>query len=130
MHIEYRRGANPNLNVENFFDGWPQRPSQRVFEVLLANSSHVVTAFDTDGGRAVGFAAAISDGVLSAYIPLVEVIPSHRGRGVGSRLVSELCRDLSELCMIDLICDEPLVLFTSGSALSLVAGCRSGTIAI
>ena len=34
-----------------------------------------------DAGRVVGFVTAISDGVLSAYIPLLEVLPEYQGAG-------------------------------------------------
>jgi len=36
---------------------------------------------DGEGGRVLGFVTAISDGVLSAFIPLLEVLLSGRARG-------------------------------------------------
>jgi ribosomal protein S18 acetylase RimI-like enzyme len=35
----------------------------------------------------IGFETAISDGRLTAYIPLLEVLPTYRNRGVGSQLI-------------------------------------------
>lgn len=54
--------------------------------------------------------AAISDGVLSAYIPLLEVLPDYRGRGIGTRIVTMMLDSL-DLYMVDLVCDDDLVPF-------------------
>ena len=54
----------------------------------------------------MGFATAITDGVLCASIPLLEVLPAHRGQGVGTRLVERLTTRLDDLYAIDLVCDE------------------------
>ena len=61
-----------------------------------------------DGAAVAGFITAISDGVLSAYIPLLEVRPGHQGRGIGRRLVEDMLDQLNELYMVDLICDDKL----------------------
>ena len=62
-----------------------------------------------DDNKVVGFINAISDGILSAYIPLLEVLPSYRSKGIGKELVSRMIRELDHLYMIDLICDRKLV---------------------
>lgn len=56
----------------------------------------------------VGFITAITDGVLSAYIPLLEVLPAYRGRGTGSELLRRLLQKLDHLYMVDLLCDAEL----------------------
>jgi ribosomal protein S18 acetylase RimI-like enzyme len=96
-------------DLEGFFVGWPRRPSPEQHLALLHGSSHVVLA--RDGQRVVGFASAISDGVLSAYVPLLEVLPEHKGRGVGTELMRRLLDDLGDLYMVDVSCDESLVPF-------------------
>jgi ribosomal protein S18 acetylase RimI-like enzyme len=62
-------------------------------------------------GRVVGFAQAISDGVLTAFIPLLEVRPEHRGRGLGTALLQHLLGQLSHLYAVDLSCEGGLVPF-------------------
>jgi ribosomal protein S18 acetylase RimI-like enzyme len=64
-----------------------------------------------DGDRVVGFVTAISDGVLSAYIPLLEVLPEFQGRGIGSELVRRLFDRLGDIYMVDVVCDESVVPF-------------------
>jgi ribosomal protein S18 acetylase RimI-like enzyme len=82
--IEYAHseaGINPE-QLRGFFAGWPDPPSPERHLELLRGSDHVVLT--RDGERVVGFATAISDGVLSAYIPLLEVLAEHQGRGIGT----------------------------------------------
>jgi GNAT superfamily N-acetyltransferase len=88
-----------------FFVGWPNPPSAETHLRLLQNSDHFVLALDEETGNAVGFITAISDGVLSAYIPLLEVLPAYRGKGIGQELFQRMLAKLSRLYMVDLICD-------------------------
>ncbi len=55
---------------------------------MIAGSRWVVSA--VDGGRLVGFARAISDGVSNAYVTSVAVLPSHQRRGIGRRMLEAL----------------------------------------
>ncbi len=92
--------------LEGFFDGWPRKPTPDQHLALLRGSSHVGLALD--GPRVVGFVTAISDGVLSAYVPLLEVLPAYQGRGIGSELMRRLLAELEGLYMVDLCCDADL----------------------
>lgn len=96
-------------DLDGFFVGWPQRPSPERHLALLRGSSRIVLA--REGRRIVGFVNAISDGVLSAYIPLLEVLPDFQGRGIGKELTRRLLEQLGDLYMVDLSCDEELVPF-------------------
>jgi predicted N-acetyltransferase YhbS len=64
-----------------------------------------------DGDNVVGFATAISDGVLSAFIPLLEVLPEYQHQGIGTELVRRLLTRLDTLYMVDLCCDAGLEAF-------------------
>jgi ribosomal protein S18 acetylase RimI-like enzyme len=108
--IEYAadlEGVEPD-QLEGFFVDWPKPPSAERHLEILRGSSHVVLA--KHGARVVGFVTAISDGVLSAYIPLLEVLPD-QGRGIGTELVRRLLARLGDLYMVDLSCDEDVVPF-------------------
>lgn len=93
-----------------FFEGWSEPPSPETHLRILQGSSHVVLAVEEDG-RVVGFVTAISDGVLTAYVTLLEVAPSHRHRDIGSELVRRLLRKLNGLYSINLHCDPALRAF-------------------
>jgi GNAT superfamily N-acetyltransferase len=87
-----------------FFEGWAAAPDPDEHLRLLRNSTHVVVARD-DAGAVIGFVTALSDGVLSAYIPLLEVVPAYRGKGVGTDLLRRLLSTLNGLYMVDVMCD-------------------------
>jgi GNAT superfamily N-acetyltransferase len=95
--------------LAGFFVGWPEPPSAERHLELLRRADHVALALD--GERVVGFATAISDGVLSAFVPLLEVLPEYQGRGIGTELMHRLLAELEGLYMVDLACDEALVPF-------------------
>ncbi|MBU9723397.1 MULTISPECIES: GNAT family N-acetyltransferase [Bacillaceae] len=94
--------------LTGFFVGWPNPPSPETHMKLLENSSHIVLAVEEESGQVVGFITAISDGVLSAYIPLLEVVPEFQGQGIGNELVKQMLQKLDGLYMVDLLCDEEL----------------------
>jgi ribosomal protein S18 acetylase RimI-like enzyme len=104
------KGISPE-QLRGFFDGWPNPPSPETHLRLLKNSDEVVLAIDRETKRVVGFITAITDHVLSAYIPFLEVVPEYRGRGIGSELVDLMLERLGDLYMIDLICDQELQAF-------------------
>lgn len=95
------------LDLSGFFVGWLNPPSIEVFKKILNGSYYVVLAIEEN--KLVGFVNSISDGVLSAYIPLLEVLPEYQGKGIGKELITILNKKLSEFYMIDLLCDVNLV---------------------
>lgn len=97
------------LTVDGFFVGWPKPPSNETFRKILQNSQHVVLAYEDN--QLIGFINAISDSVLSAYIPLLEVITSYQGRGIGKELTRRMLNELESYYMIDLSCDDQVVPF-------------------
>ena len=110
MTVHYQdslEGVRPD-QLAGFFLGWPDPPDPLRHLEILERSSYVCLAIDDGSGQVVGFINAISDGILSAYIPLLEVRLSHRGTGIGRRLVERMTARLSHVYMVDLICDEPL----------------------
>lgn len=108
---ESLEGITPDLLV-GFWDGWPVPPTPEMHLRILAGSEAIALAIDGEaGGRVVGFATAVGDGVLTGYIPLLEVLPEYRGKGIGSELIRRLLERLRDRYMVDLVCDEDLVPF-------------------
>ncbi len=105
--IEYRyelQGVQP-VDLEGFFEGWPNPPSPKTHLALLANSAEIVLAVEAARGRVVGFVNVLTDRVLTAYIPLLEVLPEYRGRGIGAELIRRALERVSEVYMVDVTCD-------------------------
>jgi ribosomal protein S18 acetylase RimI-like enzyme len=120
--IEYRNGTGglEASQLEGFFEGWPNPPSPATHLRLLEGSSHVVLALDED--RVVGFVTALSDGVQNAYLPLLEVLASHRGRGLGRELVRRVLAEIGPLYSISLHCDPELEAFYGPLGLQPLGG--------
>ena len=95
-------------HLSGFFVGWPNGPTPETHYRLLQGSQHFLLARDRATGMVVGFITALSDGVLCAYIPLLEVLPAYQGAGIGGQLVERMLRRLANFYMVDLLCDAEL----------------------
>ena len=98
-----------DLNLDGFFVGWKTQPSVETFQRILKESYEIVLAYEDT--KLIGFINCISDGVLSAYIPLLEVLPEYQGAGIGKSLLQKMIKKLSHFYMVDLLCDENLIPF-------------------
>lgn len=125
MEITFREsleGIGVDQLSGNFFEGWPNPPSTPTFLKLLEQSYAVELAVDEENGNVVGFIQAISDGVLSAYIPLLEVLPDYQGKGIGTDLIKRMFSRLGDLYMIDLLCDNELQEFYEKQGMQKASG--------
>jgi len=105
--IEYRETAEglEASQLAGLFVDWLRQPTPEAHLDILHGSAHVVVALDEASDQVVGFVTAISDGVLSAYISLLEVLPEYQGRGIGSELMRRLLDQTKGLYMVDTLCD-------------------------
>ena len=94
--------------LHGFLVGWPNPPSPETHLKMLVNSYKVILAIDDKTDNIVGFITTISDGVLSAYIPLLEVLPAYQGQGIGQELTRRMLDKLNGMYMVDLLCDKAL----------------------
>lgn len=97
--------------LKGFFVDWYRRPSSEKLYDMLMKSEYKILALDTEMNKVAGFINAISDHTLSAYIPLLEVLPAYRKQGIGKELVKRMIEKLKDYYMIDLCCDERLAKF-------------------
>ena len=100
--------------LQGFFEGWQRPVSGQEHLKVLAGSQRVLLAIDEETGKVVGFVTAITDGLLTAYIPLLEVLPKYRRQGIGTTLMKRMAKELADLYTIDLICDAALEPFYQG----------------
>ncbi len=124
LNIDYLENANtlePN-QLTGFFVGWPSPPIAETHLKILQGSAEVVLALDQETGQVVSFVSAITDGVLTAYIPLLEVLPSYQGRGIGHELMRRMLGRLDQFYMVDLLCDEPLQPFYEAVGMHRASG--------
>ena len=101
-------GISPEM-LSGFFQGWLNAPTPNHHLDILKSSFKVWLAIDKD--RCIGFINAISDGIFSAFIPLLEVLPEYKGKGIGSELVRKMETSLTEQYSLDIVCDANVVPF-------------------
>jgi ribosomal protein S18 acetylase RimI-like enzyme len=80
--------AKADLAADDFDNGRSAAALRRSF----AQSQHV--AFARDGGRVVGMARLLSDGVCNAYLVDVWTASSHRRRGIASAMIEHLAEQV------------------------------------
>ncbi|HSH60006.1 MAG TPA: GNAT family N-acetyltransferase [Acidimicrobiales bacterium] len=114
--------VQPDALRGGFFERWGTPPTPEQHRALLGASTQVVLALH--GRNVVGFINALSDGILAAYIPLLEVLPAYRGRGIGTQLVRRMLQALGPLYMVDVLCDPEVVPFYERLGLSPSSGVR------
>ncbi|MGD2101407.1 MAG: GNAT family N-acetyltransferase [Acidimicrobiia bacterium] len=102
-------GITEDQLTGGFFEGWPNPPSPATHLRILEQSDHRVIAVRDD--KVIGFITAISDGVLSAFITLLEVLPEEHNKGIGQSLMNQLLNDIGDIYMVDLVCDANLSRF-------------------
>ena len=107
--------------LDGFFVGWPRRPSKAQHLAVLRGSFRVVLATDDTTGKVVGFVNMISDGVLTAFIPWLEVLPDYQGQGIGTELMRRVL-DCEQMYSIDLVCDEPLLPYYARLGMTPIPG--------
>ncbi len=108
--------------LHGFFVGWPNPPSPATHRRILQGSTEIVLAIDDQTGKVVGFITAISDGVLAAFIPNLEVLPTYQGQGIGTKLVQRMLNKLDHLYAIDLMCDADIQPFYERLGMQRAAG--------
>jgi GNAT superfamily N-acetyltransferase len=95
--------------LQGFFVGWPRRPSAGQHLAVLRESYRSVVAIDDADDRVVGFVNMLSDGVLTAFIPWLEVLPGYQGQGIGGELMRRILEGTGRFYSVDLVCDAALV---------------------
>jgi ribosomal protein S18 acetylase RimI-like enzyme len=114
-------GIEPE-HLGGFFVGWPHPPSRETHLRLLSGSDHIVLALDLETSQVIGYVTALTDGVLSSFIPLLEVLPAYQGRGIGTALMTRMLHRLGHLPNVDLLCDPDVVPFYERFGMKSVGG--------
>jgi ribosomal protein S18 acetylase RimI-like enzyme len=91
---------------------WPERTAEQVRAVLRV--APAVGAWR--GQDLIGFARAVTDGILRAYVEDVIVSPDWRGMGVGQALLGGLMEQLRPAPVVTLFCSPDLVRYYEASS--------------
>jgi GNAT superfamily N-acetyltransferase len=106
-HAERPIPAGEVLSLYRAQGWWPERTARQVGRALSAGPA-VGAWYDE---ALVGFARAVTDGMLRAYVEDVVVAERFRGAGVGHALVRGLLDQLDPIPVVSLFCARELVPF-------------------
>ncbi|MFD4639957.1 GNAT family N-acetyltransferase [Lentzea sp. NPDC058436] len=107
-------------DLAGFFVDWPRPPSPAQHLAVLRGSYRVVIARSRD--EVAGFVNMISDGVLTAFVPWLEVRPSFQGQGIGTELMRRIVAEAAHLYSVDLTCDDALRPYYERLGMSALTG--------
>ena len=88
-----------------FFAGWSSPLTPETHLRALRGADAVVLAVDDETDAVVGYITLLTDGVLSAFIPNIEVLSAYHGRGIGSELMRRMLEFVARIPNVDLLCD-------------------------
>lgn len=74
------------------FEASPPLGNKQPADLAIAFSNSMFRCFVHANGRLVGAGRALADGVYTAYIGDIAVLPDYRGTGIGKQIVAELLR--------------------------------------
>ncbi len=97
-------------DLVGFLAHWDFQPPEGTLFEMLSRSTRVILARDTESASICGYIAALSDGVACAYISAVEVRAEYRGRGIGTKLLTQMVERL-DVFGIYLSCAPAMVPF-------------------
>ena len=109
LHVQRARPI-PAEAVRRLYDHagwWPQRSVEDIARALATGPAVGAWA----GPDLIGFARAVADGSLRAYIEDVVVRAAYRQRGVGALLLDQLLAELAPVETVSLFCEEELTAF-------------------
>ena len=69
-----------------------------------------------------GFVNMLSDGILTAFIPWLEVLPEYQRQGIGDELMRRVLADTDRFYSVDLVCDAELLPYYARFGMASASG--------
>ncbi len=108
--------------IKGFCARWKDPlPPEKLLEILQS-SYKTVLAIDDETNNVIGFVNALSDKIQFAFIPMIEVLPDYRNKGIGTTLMRTILSSLKHIDCIDLTCDPGVQSFYEGHGMLKSSG--------
>lgn len=108
MEIIYKDTKEFNVaEIERLFlsVNWESGQYPEKLVSAMANSSHVISAWDSD--RLVGLVRALDDGETVAFLHYLLVDPEYQGLHIGDELMKRILAELQDLLYIKIMPSDP-----------------------
>ncbi len=84
--------------------GWSSGEYPELLVRAMRGYNYVISVRDEASGKLVALASAMDDGVMTAYVHYLLVLPAYRAHGIGARLVEEVkahYKDYLKIVLVD-----------------------------
>ena len=105
VYTDVLEGITADQLRGGFFAGWSRKLTPETHLRTLQGADIVYLAIDSDTSSVVGYITLLTDWVLSAFVPNIEVLAAYQGRGIGTALMKRMLARVAALPNVDLMCD-------------------------
>ncbi len=108
MNIRYTQSLDSvsHRMLSGLHAGWPNPPSPEAHLASLAGCNARMLAIDDEANTVAGFLTGLTDGILILYLWDLEVRSAYQGKGIGTRLVHQLCEAVGPIYQVQLLTDR------------------------
>jgi ribosomal protein S18 acetylase RimI-like enzyme len=108
LYTDILTGISADQLRGDFFEGWVRPLTPETHLRSLHAASAAILAIDSDTGNVVGYVTILTDWLITAFIPNLEVLPGYRNRGIGTELMTRALAKIAAIPAVDLMCDPHL----------------------
>lgn len=110
MNIVYKNIKNfDESDIKKLFSTVNWQASRHLDKVALCleNMSKVISAWE--GDKLVGLCCSLDDGVMTAYIHYLLVLPEYQNKGIGTTLLKKTLAEYESFFRVELIAEKSAV---------------------
>ena len=105
VYTDILKGITAEQLRGGFFEGWTRPLTPETHLKTLHAASTAIVAIDSDTGNVVGYVTVLTDWLVTAFIPNIEVLAAYQRRGIGSGLMTRALAKIAAIPAVDLMCD-------------------------
>lgn len=108
LYTDLMTGLSADQLRGGFFEGWTRPLTPETHLKALHAASAAIVAIDSETGSIVGYVTVLTDWLVTAFIPNLEVLADYRGQGIGTELMKRALAKVRAIPAVDLMCDPEM----------------------